>query len=121
MLGYVLKTEIFKTLTKFHNAHMPREYTRNFTCPSCGLQAKFSRNTAVITKKKSAKKQAAGRRLAAKLPRDERGRFLPAGSTNRFKRKTSRKGKERVGSSKRRRSRTVEQDIFELFPDETLL
>lgn len=101
---------------------MPPRYTSNFTCPSCGLQVKLSRNTAVVTKKKSKKKQAIGRRLAASLPRDERGRFLPAGSSNRYKKKTrkrsSRKGKERV--TKRRRPEVTEEDeILGLFPDET--
>lgn len=106
-----------------HYANMPRLYTSNFTCPNCGLQAKFSRNTAVVTRKKSAKKQAAGRRLASQLPRDEKGRFLPKGSTNRYKGKIkrSRKGKEPAEGSSRKRRNVAQEDIFELFPDETLL
>jgi len=57
----------------------------------------------VVKKKKSAKRQAAGRRLAATLPRDERGKFLPRGSTNRFNKKKRRKGKEPAEGPVRRR------------------
>jgi len=113
----------YSDIEKFHYADMPRRYTSNFTCPNCGLQAKFSRNTAVVTRKKSAKRQAIGRRLAGQLPRDEKGRFLPKGSTNRYKGKVkrSRKGKERAEGSSRKRRNVTQEEIFDLFPDETLL
>jgi len=41
-------------------------------------------------KRKSQKRVKSARRLAKKLPRDERGRFLPAGSKNLFKKKRKR-------------------------------
>lgn len=49
----------------------------SFTCPGCGLEVRLTRNTAVVKKKKSAARVRQGRRLAATLQRDERGRFLP--------------------------------------------
>lgn len=89
---------IVKISKKFSNfLQMPRKPTK-FTCPSCNLEVSVTKNTATVKTKKSPQKQAAGRRLAAALPRDERGRFLPAGSTNRYK------GKAKAGTRKRKTS-----------------
>ena len=52
--------------------------TRTFTCPECGLQVRLTRNTAVVSKKKSLARVAAGKALAKRLKRDpDTGRFLP--------------------------------------------
>lgn len=81
---------------------MPKEKT--FTCPDCGLEVSFSRNIAKVRRKKSEKRQANGRRLAARLPRDPvTGRFLKSGTKISGKRKRStRKGKEPEESSSKR-------------------
>lgn len=97
---------------------------KTFTCPDCGLQVSLSRNKAVISKKKSTKKQAIGRRLANRLPRDEKGRFLPAGSANRYQKKK----RKRVATSSRSSKKGKETEEgpseisdYSLFPDISLL
>lgn len=52
-------------------------------------------------RRKSAKRVAAGRKLARELPRDKSGKFLPKGSRNLFKRKA--KGKRRRSVPAKRR------------------
>lgn len=71
---------------------------KTLSCPNCSFKLTYGPGK-TATKKKSAKRVARGKRLAASLPRDEKGKFLPAGSVNRFR--TKRKGKERIfeGSS----------------------
>lgn len=95
-----------------------------FTCPDCGLQVRLTRNTASVKKKKSAKKQAAGARLAARLPRDSKGKFKPMGTPNEFrgkgKGKTKRSSAPRKDQPKRARLVTTEE-FDELFPDTELL
>jgi len=53
-------------------------------------------------KRKSAKRVARGKRLAKALPRDKKGRFLPAGSKNLFRKK---RGRKRSKSAPARRKR----------------
>jgi len=104
-------------------ASMPR-YSRRvrgnskgyYTCPNCGLQAAFTKNTVTIKKKPSKRRQAAGRRIASTLPRDPvTGRFLPRGTVGdiaipapRRGRTRKRKGKERVSSRSQSRARFEE-------------
>ena len=52
--------------------------TDYWTCPSCGLEARFTKNTVTVKKKKSAARVRAGRRRAAQNIRDARGRFVSA-------------------------------------------
>lgn len=79
-MGIIIRVEYFGFLEIII---MPAR-GRQLTCPNCGLQVRFTKNTAVISKKKSAARVARGKRLAKALPRDERGKFLPRGSENRF-------------------------------------
>lgn len=57
-------------------------------------------------RKKSAKRVARGRKLAKSLPRDRKGKFLPRGSKNLFRKKTTRKRLRRGSVSKRRKAPT---------------
>ena len=50
-----------------------------FSCPNCGLEVTLRKNSATVRRKKSAKKVAAGRKVARTLERDSQGRFLPRG------------------------------------------
>ncbi len=97
-----------------------RKKSNVFKCPDCGLQVRLTRNTAVVKKKKSAAKQRQGARLASRLPRDEKGRFLPMGSENRFRRKPKR-GSSAGRKTGTKRARLVTTEEFEqLFPDTSL-
>lgn len=64
---------------------MPRRRTKTVTCPECGFKLTYSAPKTV--RKKSAKRVARGKTLAAKLPRDEYGRFKPLGSEDEFRRR----------------------------------
>jgi len=79
-----------------------RKVQQTFTCPQCNLQVTLTKNTATIKRKKSAKRVARGKRLAAQLPRDSKGKFKKFGEVDEFRGKTKRtrqKGKEREGPS----------------------
>lgn len=94
----------------------PRK-TQVISCPNCSFRIRFGPPSGGYRKKgrtreKSAARVARGKRLAAALPRDERGRFLPMGSENRYfpermetgsSGETKRKGKERIYSDARPR------------------
>jgi len=54
-------------------------------------------------RKKSAKRVRRGKALAKALPRDEKGRFLPAGSKNRFRKRSRRKSVPAKRTTKKRR------------------
>lgn len=84
-------------------------------CKNCGVRITINRKgrATARTKRKKAKsaaRQEIGRRLAASLPRDAKGKFLPRGSRNLF---TGAKGKSRTREfstlpsslAKRRRTR----------------
>ncbi len=69
---------------------------QQITCKNCGVRIFITRRTRTPSKKrrkakkkvrrpKSAARVARGKFLAANLPRDEKGKFLPAGSVNRFR------------------------------------
>lgn len=62
-----------------------------------------------IARRKSAKKAAAGRKLAKRLPRDRKGKFLPAGSKNLFRRKKARKRSRSAPPRTRRRKQPVKR------------
>lgn len=62
---------------------MPPKRKVQYVCSECRKVTAKERRT--IKRKKSAKRVRRGKELAATLPRDERGRFLPRGSVNRFR------------------------------------
>lgn len=68
--------------------------THRFICPNCGIDIAFG-PPAKKERKKSAKRVARGKRLAASLGRDSRGRFVSQeGTSTGTKRKSRGKGKE---------------------------
>lgn len=87
---------------------MPRKlFTQDFSCPNCGLQVKLSKNTARVSKKKSAKRVANGKRNFAEgrviLVDGKFARGPNAGTPTSSKR--SRKGKEPAEGPVRSRRR----------------
>ncbi len=92
---------------------------QTITCKNCGVRITITRRTRAPTRKtrrkvkrpKSAARVARGKFLAANLPRDAKGKFLPRGSVNLFR---GRKGKERTREfstlgTTAKRSRTTSQ------------
>ncbi len=68
-------------------------------CKNCGVRITINRKGRATTRKrrkpKSAARVARGKFLAANLPRDAKGKFLPAGSQNLFRGRV--RGKSRTG------------------------
>ena len=81
-------------------------------------------------KRKSAKRVARGRRLAKQLPRDAKGKFLPRGSKNLFRKKAKqrKKGTKRrraapkktMARTRRRTGRSLTKDVFPNFMSGTI-
>lgn len=67
------------------------------------------RNKRKRRRRKSAKRVARGKKLARKLPRDEKGKFLPAGSKNLFRRKKKRRRRRSVPAKKRSQKKQVKR------------
>jgi len=67
------------------------------------------RNKRKRRRRKSAKRVARGKKLARTLPRDAKGKFLPAGSKNLFRKKKKRRRRRSVPAKKRSQTKQIKK------------